>query len=609
MSHLATQPLLELLRPPPGSRTDRAILGAYSAEPAVLVAILLALAGRDDDQGGGAKVALARAMTDLGGRVHFVLQRGRLAAPRKATAVLALLDRFVREVPFNEVADGGAGRSWHAKVALVRTVPCDDRQGPARWRFWLGSRNFTQDTSWDIALSLATKEDRAGGQRLPGIDDVAARLASKADQARAWGALAAELAEARWDVPKGLTARRVHLMLPGDVGRGMPAPPPRTGRLLAVAPFLDGGTVGRLSTWGARRELLSSMSELASLNAQTAAPLGGFDLLAFPGAPEDGAAPPEDGDATAEAALEARGLHAKLLWAEHGGRATLWLGSPNLTQRAWRRNAEAYAEVGVDFRRNPPAATTLRDGIEVFRDLARPVRAEDLGQAVEEDPVQEALEKARGQVASRLVGCQRRGTDATIVETRDGPPHPDDARIGLEVARLGEALRAWPAGISSIELPLEDGAETELLSLRVSLQGHGTAWTQRVPFYPPLSATRDTAVLDRYLGARGILEWISNELDDASGSDGGGAWDAEPEPRGGAGRGPGNGRALPTVEKVLRAWTRDPGRLEAVDRILGGTDRTRSGDNDVEARRHLAAFARSWRVLRAGLPGRKSGGA
>ena len=40
MSHLATQPLLELLRPQPGWRTDRAILSAYSAEPAVLVAIL-----------------------------------------------------------------------------------------------------------------------------------------------------------------------------------------------------------------------------------------------------------------------------------------------------------------------------------------------------------------------------------------------------------------------------------------------------------------------------------------------------------------------------------------------------------------------------------------
>ena len=605
MSHLATQPLLELLRPLPGWRTDRAILGAYSAEPAVLVSILLALAGRDDDKGSGAKVALARAMTELGGRVHFVLQRGRLAAPRRATGVLALLDRFVCEVPWNEVADGEAGRSWHAKLALIRTVPRDGPPGVARWRLWLGSRNFTQDTSWDIALSLETAGARAGGQTLPGVDRLAARLAAKAGKTRAWRPLASELAEARWEVPKGLTARRVELMLPGDVGRRMPEPPPQMERLFAVAPFLDGQTVRRLGTWVDRRELLSSVPELAQLNAQTSAPLDGFELLALPGAPEDGSAPPEDGDATPEAALEARGLHAKVLWAEHGGRATLWLGSPNLTRRAWRRNAEAYAEIGVDFRRNSPAATTLRGGIEAFRELARPVLPEELGPAVGEDPVEEALEKARGQVAARLSGRQRRGTNSTIVETLDGPPHPDDPIIGLEVARLGEALRPWPAGASSIELPLQDRAETELLSLRVSLDERRISWTQLVPFDPPLSADRDTEVLGDYLGASGILDWISDELDDTVGSDGGGPWDAEPAPRAGSGGGATGQRDLPTVEKVLRAWTRDPGRLDAVDRILRGTHPTGSGENEAAARSHLTAFARSWKVLRAGLPGRK----
>lgn len=605
MSHLTTQPLLELLRPSPGWRTDRAILGAYSAEPAVLVAILLSLVGRDDDKGGGAKVALARAMTDLEGHVHFVLQRGRLAAPRKATGVLALLDRFVREVPWNEVADGGAGRSWHAKLALVRTVPYDDPQGPARWRFWLGSRNFTQDTSWDIALSLETVPGHSNGQVLAGVDQLARRLAEKAGEERAWRPLAAELAKARWDVPKGMTAQRVDLMLPGDAGRGIPEPPPRTERLIAVAPFLDGQTVRRLGSWCQRRELLSSVPELSKLNAQKLAPLEGFELLALPGSPEDGSASPEDGDASTEAAVEARGLHAKLLWTEQGARATLWLGSANLTQRAWSRNAEAYAKIGLDFRRNPPAATALREGIETFRELARPVRAEDLGPADGEDPVKEALEKARGQVSARLLGCQRRGTDSTIVDTRDGPPHPDDPLVSLEVARLGDAMQFWPAGVSKIELPLEDGTETELLSLRVSREGRGISWTQLVPFDPPLTTDRDTAVLGDYLGASGILDWISDELDDWAGSDGGGEWDEETEPRAGSGSVAGVQRDLPTVEKVLRAWTRDPRRLDAVDRILRGTQPTGSGEDEAEARSHLAAFARSWKVLRAGLPGRK----
>ena len=97
MNHLPTLPLLEALRPPPGLRTDRAILSAYSAEPRVLVSLLFALAGRDDDSGSGSRVALARTLDELRGRVAFVLQRGRIAAPNAAPRVLALLDRFVRE--------------------------------------------------------------------------------------------------------------------------------------------------------------------------------------------------------------------------------------------------------------------------------------------------------------------------------------------------------------------------------------------------------------------------------------------------------------------------------------------------------------------------------
>ena len=605
MSHLATQPLLELLRPPAGWRTDCAILSAYSAEPAVLVAILLALAGRDDDAGSGSRVALARTMTELNGRVSFVLQRGRLAAPHGTPRVLALLDRFVREVPWDEVANDSAGRSWHAKVALARTVPYDNPDGPSRWRLWLGSRNFTRDTSWDIGLSLETVGSGARGQTLPGIDHMATRLAAKAGRTRAWRPLAAELAQTRWDVPQGLDVRRVELMLPDDGGRGMPQAPADIERLIAVAPFLDGKTVGRLGAWGDKKELLSSMPELARLNAQTSAPLAGFDLLALPGTPEEGVGPPEEGDATSEAALEARGLHAKLLWAEHGRRATLWLGSPNLTQRAWQRNAEAYAEVGVSLRRNPPAARALYDGIEAFRELARPVRPEELGAAVKEDPVEEALERARGQVAARLSGHQRRGMNSTIVETRDGPPHPDDTRVALDVARLGGAMRPWPPGAVSVEIPLLDAVETELLSLRVSLNGDGISWTQRVPFDPPLAVVRDTDLLRDYLGARGILSWISDELDDAIETDGGGPWDAERTGGGGSGGRTGTGLDLPTVEKVLRAWTRDPDRLDAVDRILRGSGTTRREADDAEARRHLDAFARSWRVLRRELRGGK----
>ena len=610
MNHLPTLPLLEALRPPSGWRTDRAILSAYSAEPRVLVSLLFALAGRDDDFGSGSRVALARTLDELRGRVAFILQRGRIAAPNAAPRVLALLDRFVREAPWDEGGPAGAsGRSWHAKLALVRLVASDDDNAPPQWRLWLGSRNFTLDTSWDIALSLETVQPGSSrGQTLKGIGQVAARLAEHADETARWQPLISELAQTRWNVPRGLTLRRIALMLPDDTDRGLPPSPPRVRRLLAVAPFLDGRTVRRLSSWTDQtRMLLSTAPELGRLSSQQAQPLKGFELLALPGTPEENEAPPDEDSAPLDASLDSRGLHAKLLWAEHAGGATLWLGSPNLTQRAWTRNAEAFAEIGVRLRGGAQAAKALHEGLETFRNMARPVDPEDLEDETPEDEDREALEAARCQVAARLCARQRHDEkENTTIEALELPPHPEDSRISLIVGRLGGTMVRWARDTIHVALPQSDAsADADLISVRVSLNDQSLSWTQLAPFDPPLPPTRDATILREYVGALGVLSWIRDVLDDTIDSDGGGPWDKNP-PRRPRTRRPTAPTAtdVPTVEQVLRAWMRDPSRLDSVDRILRTVATIRAAtEDDAEARRHLEAFARSWKTLRAGLIG------
>jgi len=610
MNHLSTQPFLEVLRPAPGWRTDRAILSTYSAEPTVLVAVLLALAGRDDDAGGGSRVALARALTDLRGRVSFLLQRGRISTPHKAPGVLVLLDRFIREVPWDEGdTPGGPGRSWHAKLALIRFVAQDDADMPPQWRLWLGSRNFTRDTSWDIGLSLETvPPGTSNGQALPGIERVAGRLSEQAGETVAWQPLTSELTESQWDVPRGLMARRVALMLPDDPDRSLPEPPTDVSQLLAVAPFLDSGTVRQLGSWTDQsRTLLSTIPEMGRLIGQSTRPLDGFELLTLPGASEDGKAPPEEDAASLDASLDTRGLHAKFIWAEHAGGATLWLGSPNLTTRAWRRNAEAFVEVGVQLRGSAQAAKVLYEGIEAFRQIARLVRPEDLEHAASEDSDQEALEIARRQVAARLCGRQRRNEGGkTVIECDDRAPHPDDPAISLAIGRLGGALILWPKDTIGLSLPDADlGADTDLVSLRVSLKDEALSWTQLVPFDPPHPAGRDTSLLREYLGARGVLSWIRDVLEDTIETDGGGAWDAETESRDQVQAQRGLIDVdLPTIEQVLRAWVRDPRRLDSVDRILSAVATSPfKTEDDAKARTHLDAFSRSWKILCAGLIG------
>jgi hypothetical protein len=606
MNHLSTLPLLEMLRAPPGWRTDRALLSTYSADPAVLVALLLALSGRDDDAGSGSKVALARALNELKDRVVFVLQRGRVAAPRKAPKILALFDRFIREVPWDEGDSAEQrGRSWHAKLALVRRVAEDDPDTQTQWRFWIGSRNFTRDTSWDIGLSLeSAATDSSRGQLLPGIETVAARLAEQAGVGKTWEPLASELAEVEWHFPRGLTVEELTLMLPGDTRRDLPPPPSRLTRLFAVAPFLDGQTVHKLGSWQAEeRTLLSTIPELGRIATQRAKPLASFELLALPAAPEDSETSPEDEASTSEASLDSRGLHAKMLWAEHTGGATLWLGSPNLTARGWRQNAEAFVMLDV-ARRGRESAKELYEGIEAFRSIARPVRPDELENVVSEDAIEEALETAHRQVAARLSGHQRRSASGEIALEPIKPPHPDDPQIKLEVARLGGPFVFWPRETTSLIFPMLEGApDSDLLVLRVSLRDKSLVWTQLVPFDPPHSEQRDLRVLREYLGARGYLLWIRNVLDDATEDGGLGAWDEEKSDRPGIGH---LARTLniefPTLEQVLRAWLRNPDRLQTVDSILRtASNQPRAADDDEVSVRHLDAFVRSWKILSASL--------
>jgi hypothetical protein len=348
---------------------------------------------------------------------------------------------------------------------------------------------------------------------------------------------------------------------------------------------------------------MSTIPELGYLAAQQGNPLGGFELLALPAVAENAEASPDEDANTADASLESRGLHAKLLWAEHSAGATLWLGSPNLRARAWRQNAESFVRLDV-ARREREGAKDLYEGIEAFQGIARPVRPEELINVPQDDAVEEALELARRQVAARLSGCQRRLPSGELTLTSPKPPHPDNPEIKLEVARLGGSFVSWPRDAMSLVFARLDGVpDSDLLVLRVTLDDRSLLWTQLVPFDPPHPELRDMSILREYLGARGFLLWIRDILDDITEDNGLGAWDDETKERAS------NHAAtrtldlnFPTLEQVLRAWLRGPERLKAIDSILrAASTHPRAEDDDEASIKHLEAFVRSWRILSTNL--------
>jgi hypothetical protein len=320
MSAWSQVEFLRSLVPPADWRADHAVLASYSADPASLVAALLACDSGEDDFGSGPPHRLADAVEHLRGRFRLVLQAGRFAPLRRAPKLSVVLDQFVREVPSNE-----ANHSWHPKLALVRYVPVDPTDHSFKWRLWIGSRNLTRDDSQDIGLTIETTDKPLRGDHaIPGIKDAAAELFRRADFSKAPTArFLKEISAARWRSPKGIEVEEIRL---GKLD--LPAPPANIDELAVVSPFLDTSMLRRLGAWGGpetprtllstrtdlektaarRRDVLAPFASVLSLDSPSFQPADPIERLLVD-ASEDAARPDEESEE-----LAPRGLHAKMLF-------------------------------------------------------------------------------------------------------------------------------------------------------------------------------------------------------------------------------------------------------------------------------------------------------
>ena len=602
--HWSGLPYLDTLRPPPGWMVEQATLATYSADLVAMVAALLALAGLDDDRGSGSKVDLANAVEQLRDRVRILVQAGQIGWPAKKIPILAILDRFLREVNQNQGI-------WHPKLALVKFVPdvqqetIDPATRPS-WRLWIGSRNLTRSLDWDTGMLLASDPT---GTAIPGIADVGAHLTRLADldgqeieQSRR------ELAHTRWKSPRGVDVRKLRLMI-DTAERGLPQPPEGIRKLVAISPFLDGGTVKRLGAWGdaeTERVLMSTHAELARLHSQAGRPLSGYGQLLALDAPESEDAglwlldsQENDREPLADdQELETRGLHAKLIYAEHKAGRTLWLGSANATAKAWNGpNTEAVAELGVSH-------NSVSAGLFEFIDMAQTVDPASLSGTEGPDLV-DPLDEAHQQVTARWQVRQQRHADGPLLIGKD-PPHPDDPGIALEVGLLACDLVPWPRGQLEVHLPPASLAqETELIQVRLRLRDQQRTWVQRAPLEPPPDQKRDRRALSRYLTPRVFLQWVRSLLHAEDIGDGGGDWDTPATRAERQTTVIENSWWAPTLEEMLKAWSRNPANLRAVDhkvqRYLEFVQDRAEDEYEGDEQQLLEQFRQTWQILRQTL--------
>ncbi len=594
---------LEGLRPGPDENVELALLASYSADLGSIGAALLALAGKDNEAGRGSPSDFADAVERLRGKVRIIIQRGRLAKMRRTPRIAAVLDQFVREVDFDEAA-----HSWHPKAALVRTR---SEGGEIGWRLWIGSRNLTECVNRDIGLLLVSGEN--GGGPISGAGDLARALAERAELMGVRPAsLATAVTKIPWRAPAGVCVERIRWST-GTGGLQAPVPPAGADEIVVVSPFIDKNFLAGQVSKGpkpARRVLLTTMREIERVGPS----LSSFDDLLALDAPDYPIGDPEPEQANTGSASDAdtaddeeaeigRGLHAKLLFVRAGRKRTLWLGSANATMRAWTgRNAEVIAELQI--------TEALEKGLRVLLGSARIVEAPDTeyppdAAALEE----EALERARAQVAARWASTLSiDGDEIRLVHGSDlypDGPHPEEADIVLEVGALHGELKAWPRRQTTVPLgPTLPAERSEFVRLRVSRSEKGLSWLQRAPADPPFGEERDRAAFVRFLGARGFLLWLAGLLAD-DGRDGEDDWTIEKQQdRAARGVNPALDPALPTLEEMLAAWSRDRNKFREIERRVSEylpAVLEQAAQEDLQTAVMLRRFEELWGKLRIGL--------
>ena len=606
--------VLDALAPEPGWETDLALFSSYSVDLVAVAAIVVALAGEGDDHERLRKAPLARACERMRDRFRVVCQAGRVAVPSSGASTLVIADRWIREVRHD-----GNERSWHAKLALVRYRPLDDPDSKAEWRLWLGSRNLTRDTSWDSALTALGKVSGTTDSIDESVAQAGAVLAEKA-ALPGWPAtnIEDELRRLHWEWPEDIREVVSFAMWPdAQPATGFPRPPRGLRHVVAVSPFVNGSVARKLSGWGratkTKRRLLTTPSTLAALAARKAEPLAGFSSLHQLDVPVGAEDADADQDETGDDQMSEvhRGLHAKLVWVRSTKGDELWLGSANLTERAWNgRNTEAVVHARVV----PGVGEGLVEGL--VKGLATEVLHGGLAtEPPAEDAAEQALERLRNRIAAIWDARLERdeASDAIRCETRSAPLRDtDDASLSARLLGQSDWV-TWKLNAAAVEFPVPVfHRQTELVELRLrstEVPDLNASWVARAVMNPPLDVTRDRAVLARLMGPRAFLTWLRALLDDVTGGAGDGPW---PERTDEERHEPASWRTAflgtPTLESVLRAWMRNPATVRQVDRALEIWAREikdalpeDAGQDDREALQELRRFEDAWGVIRNGL--------
>ncbi len=567
----------DLLRPPAGHELDFALLTTYTLDLEALLALPLSLVARSDN---GLEDLLAdpllllEALRRAGERIHVFVDRAGIAIPRARRELYALLEPSIHPV---RAPGGGA---FHPKVWVLRFV---SENGASLIRVAVLSRNLTFDRSWDIALATEASprpRQRSAGSRP--LAEFVRRLPklcaeppdpSLLDKVRA---LADEVSRTRFPAPDGFFDDPIAFHVLG-MGRGRattkPWQPMSGGYdILAVAPFIGSTALNTVAGMGVgERTLVSTREQLDRMPGNALAEWSQVFMLSDAALDES-----EDDDAGRPS-----GLHAKFIAVEHGWDVTWFVGSANLTYSAFTgRNVEVMAALSArKGRRDGNSGYGIGRFLESgFETLCQPYqRGETETETPEVEAAVERLETARDALL---------GADLKVVCSPSGENWKWKLEGSVALLNTDVEIKAWPISLGEeravlLKLPLTWTLPIQWLTKLVAFRLHvpvpgvddiGLTLCLPVEGMPEdrmhhvlRSLIGDSARFMAFIrallgGLDGMVEWARGG--DANGD--AASWAAVPGEE-------------TLLEGLVRAASRDPGRLEPVRRLIEDFRSTEEG--------------------------------
>lgn len=563
---------MDLLKPPPGRRLDRAVLTTFSLDLETMLALPLAVLAQVD---GGLEeildqpLLLLTALREAGERIQVFVDRAGIGIPRVPRALYALLEQSVHLV---KAPNGGA---FHPKVWFARFVADDE---PPLLRIAILSRNLTDDRSWDLALASEAqpypRRTPVGTRPLAGLLRALPRLCEiplRPEVDSALGDLADELARTSFPAPAGFEGEiRFHCLGLKGVSTQSGLPLPEGRRVLAMAPFVNQTALAAAAAAAAeQRTLISRAESLDDLPDSALAAWGEVLVLADAAAGED-----SDGQPTSP-----KGLHAKAICIEHGPDATWLLGSANLTRAAFfGLNVEVMAELTG---KRGSATGPNGCGIERFRaGMERLWQPYCRGERGPVDAVahaaRERLEQARRALLEANLRLRCRAKEDGWCLTLDGalllPGGIDSA--------------CWPVSIqegqaSAVLLPLDWHLPTNRLTSFIAFRLHAPELPDgdlRLTLRLPAEGLPDGRIhqILRHLidSPERLLQFLRALLGGFEGLMDWSRGDGHGEGAGGQSAWPCDGAVL---EDLMRTASRDPARLAPIRRLIDDLLKTEEG--------------------------------